>query len=176
MFRLKVAASLLTILVASSAWARDTMQLCVAAAEPQPGVAHTLTVEIARTPEERRRGLMDRESLAAQQGMLFVFANDRPANSGFWMYRTLIPLDIAYLNAAGTIVAIRNMTPCPAGSSNCPTYEPGTKYRYALEVNGGYFAARGIAAGGSVWGSGQAGCASPADPAAKRLLSEQQAP
>jgi uncharacterized membrane protein (UPF0127 family) len=176
MFRLKVGATLLTVLVVSSAWAQDTVQLCVAAARPQTGVAHTLTAEIARTPEERRLGLMDRESLAPQQGMLFVFPSDRPASSGFWMYRTLIPLDIAYLNAAGTIVAIRNMTPCPPRSSNCPIYESGTKYRYALEVNGGYFGARGITAGDSVWASGQAGCASPTGPEEKRLLSEQKAP
>ena len=149
----------LAALAVTPAWAQDSMPLCVAPGEPQAGMAYDLTVEIARTPEERRIGLMDRDSLAPKHGMLFVFREDRPANSGFWMYRTLIPLDIAYLDHFGTIVAIRNMTPCPPRKgTNCPSYEPGTEYRYALEVNGGYFRERDIAVGGRVWAGGEAGC------------------
>jgi uncharacterized membrane protein (UPF0127 family) len=147
-------------LAVAPVWANDRLQLCVAATAPRPGMAHDLTVEIARTPEERRLGLMERRFLGPKHGMLFVFREDRPASSGFWMYRTLIPLDIAYLDRTGTIVAIRNMTPCPPQKgTNCPSYEPGAGYRYALEVNGGYFAERDIAVGARVWASGDAGCA-----------------
>ena len=150
----------LAALAVTPAWAQDSMPLCVAPGEPQPGMAYDLTVEIARTPEERRIGLMDRDSLAPKRGMLFVFREDRPANSGFWMYRTLIPLDIAYLDAAGTIVSIRNMNPCPPSrGTNCPSYEPGAEYRYALEVNIGYFEDRDILVGGKVWASGEEDCA-----------------
>jgi hypothetical protein len=56
------------------------------------------------------------------------------------MYRTRIPLDIAFLDAGGVIRSIRRMTPCEAVSPRqCPSYLPGTPYRFALELNAGAF-------------------------------------
>ena len=93
------------------------------------GQAVPITVEVARTPAERSRGLMDRERLAPNAGMLFVYNNQRRADHGFWMYRTLIPLDIAYLDRDGTIGAIRPMVPCPSDQGrDCPTYEAGVPF------------------------------------------------
>ncbi|SER82171.1 hypothetical protein SAMN04487958_103158 [Vreelandella subterranea] len=112
---------------------------------------HRLDVELADTLAERQRGLMQREHLPAKRGMLFVFDNERSANNGFWMYQTLIPLDIAFIDAAGRIVAIDTMQPCESSSpADCPSYAPGAAYHAALEVNAGYFAERGIGVGDCV--------------------------
>ena len=105
-------------------------------------------VEVARTQEQRTMGLMERTSLSDSAGMLFLYDRDEPATSGFWMFRTRIPLDIAFMDSTGQIVAIRQMAPCTATlMSGCPSYEPGAPYRAALEVNQGVFARHGIAIG-----------------------------
>lgn len=107
-----------------------------------------VTIEIARTPAERSRGLMDRVRLAPHAGMLFIYNDQRRADHGFWMYRTLIPLDIAYLDRDGTIGAIRHMLPCPSDQGrDCPTYEAGVPFYRALEMNSGYFESQGIGVG-----------------------------
>ncbi len=107
-----------------------------------------ITLEIARSAAERSRGLMERESLAPGAGMLFVYSNQRRADHGFWMYRTLIPLDIAYMDRDGTIRAIRQMPPCPPEQGkDCPTYPAGVPFHLALEMNQGYFESRGFEVG-----------------------------
>jgi uncharacterized membrane protein (UPF0127 family) len=107
-----------------------------------------LHVELARSPEQRTMGLMERRSLPDSAGMLFLYDRDEPATSGFWMYRTRIPLDIAFLDSTGRVVAVRRMVPCTATlASGCPTYEAGVSYRAALEVNAGALARHGIAPG-----------------------------
>lgn len=107
-----------------------------------------ITVEIARSSDERSRGLMGREELAADAGMLFVYTSQRRADHGFWMYRTLIPLDIAYLDRQGTIQAIRQMTPCTSDDGrHCPTYRAGVPFHMALEMNRGYFENQEIGVG-----------------------------
>lgn len=112
---------------------------------------HLLRVELAVTRSERERGLMDRPSLEGDAGMLFVYRHEQPADAGFWMFRTRIPLDIAFLDARGAVLAIEQMEPCPAAVAwACPTYAPGVPYSAALEVNRGYFQARGIGIGDRV--------------------------
>lgn len=107
-----------------------------------------ITIEIARSSGERSRGLMERQTLAPDAGMLFVYDSERKADHGFWMYQTLIPLDIAYLGRDGTIRAIRQMSPCPSDQGrDCPTYEAGVPFYLALEMNQGYFESRGIDVG-----------------------------
>ena len=100
-------------------------------------------VEIAATDTERERGLMGRTALAEDAGMLFVF--DREQQLSFWMKDTLIPLSIAYINESGRIVDIQDMQ--PLDETPHPSTEPA---RYALEVNGGFFVARGIKVGHKV--------------------------
>ena len=97
-------------------------------------------VEIADDEAEQRRGLMERTELAENTGMLFVF--DREAPRSFWMRNTLIPLSIAYIAADGRIVDIQDMQPLDETSH--PSAEPA---QYALEVNQGFFAERGIEVG-----------------------------
>lgn len=112
--------------------------------------ADTVSVkaEVARTGEQRTMGLMERASLAADSGMLFIYDSDQPPTSGFWMFRTRIPLDIAFADSTGRIAAILTMQPCTATlAAGCPSYNPGVSYRYALEVNAGFFARRRITVG-----------------------------
>lgn len=110
-----------------------------------------LRAEIAETDEQRQHGLMERPSLAEDAGMIFLYPEPQDTASGFWMYRTLVPLDIAFLDEEGRIAAIRSMEPCPETDPRwCPVYTAGVPYSAALEVNRGYFAARGIGVGDRV--------------------------
>jgi len=110
-----------------------------------------LEVELAESPQQRANGLMGREQLGAEAGMLFVYERPQSPDSGFWMYRTLIPLDIAFIDGDGRIAAIRQMTPCGSDvSGDCRAYRAGVAYQAALEVNAGYFAKRGIEVGDCV--------------------------
>jgi uncharacterized membrane protein (UPF0127 family) len=93
--------------------------------------------EIARTDEERGRGLMFRKNLADGEGMLFVYERDQVLS--FWMKNTLIPLSIAFIASDGRIVDIRDMYPHDESSvvSN-------RSVRYALEVPQGWFSRTGV--------------------------------
>lgn len=115
----------------------------------------TVLAEVARTAEQRTMGLMERRSLPDTAGMLFIYSEDQPATSGFWMFRTRIPLDIAFADSTGRIVAVRQMVPCEAQlAAGCPSYEPGHVFRTALEVNAGFLSRRGIGVGSRMWTSG----------------------
>jgi uncharacterized membrane protein (UPF0127 family) len=122
----------------------DTTRLRIARASDTIAV----TVELARTAEEKQLGLMERRSLGENAGMLFLYDSTQASTSGFWMYRTRIPLDIAFIDSAGTIRSIQQMTPCASDIAGvCPTYPANAPYRFALEVNAGYFAKHGIGVG-----------------------------
>lgn len=107
------------------------------------GSEYNLTVEVARTAEERARGLMFREELAEDAGMLFVYESDSAAS--FWMKDTLIPLSIAFIAADGTILEVQDMEPLSE-----ERHRPAQPYRYALEVNRGWFEGHGLGAGDRV--------------------------
>jgi uncharacterized membrane protein (UPF0127 family) len=94
-----------------------------------------LKVELARTRAERQQGLMNRSSLGAKAGMVFLYPTDH--RGGYWMKDTLIPLDIAFSNARGKILRIFTMQPCRRDP--CRIYDPKVAYRSALEVNAGSF-------------------------------------
>ena len=102
-----------------------------------------LTVELARTAAERGRGLMFREEMAEERGMLFVFAQETKA--GFWMKDTKIPLSIAFIAGDGLILETQDMEPLSA-----ELHTPARAYRYALEVNQGWFERHGLGAGDRV--------------------------
>jgi uncharacterized membrane protein (UPF0127 family) len=94
-----------------------------------------IAVEIADTDAERQRGLMNRTSLDADAGMVFLFPSETAG--GFWMKNTLIPLSIAFYDADGRIVRILDMEPCRRDP--CRIYDPEVTYVGALEVNQGAF-------------------------------------
>ena len=115
------------------------------------GDSFQLSVEIAETPNQRQIGLMERRQMPEDEGMIFLHYEESDASAGFWMFRTRIPLDIAYLDRDGTIVSIREMEPCSSQYiTGCPTYAAGAPFWGALEVNAGYFASRGIGVGDRV--------------------------
>ncbi|MFP3947917.1 MAG: DUF192 domain-containing protein [Longimicrobiales bacterium] len=115
------------------------------------GDTSRLRVEVAETEEQRGFGLMVRPELEAGSGMIFLYDSIQPDTAGFWMWRTRMPLDIAFLDSAGTIVAIRRMEPCESPyAEDCPNYPPGEPYLSALEVNRGWFEERGIGVGDRV--------------------------
>ena len=109
-----------------------------------PPMTHTITlqatgaayqVELATTPAERAKGLMYREYMPPDAGMLFVFDQESP--HGFWMKHTRIPLDALWIDTNGTIVDMQTMQPCPDTTPRCPTYAPRAPARYVLELNAG---------------------------------------
>jgi uncharacterized membrane protein (UPF0127 family) len=110
-----------------------------------------ISAEIADVAEEWRRGLMFREEMDDDAGMIFFFPNRRPANDGFYMRNTLIPLSIAYMKRLSSdtyeVVAVRDMDPCPPETSVCPEFPGGEPYDAALEVNQGWFEEAGIRVG-----------------------------
>lgn len=94
-----------------------------------------LTVHIANTQEKIEKGLMFVEKLPENEGILFMFPEE--TYSGFWMKNTLIPLSIAFLDPYGKIIKIMDMKPCK--EAECHLYDPELSYRYAIEVNLGWF-------------------------------------
>lgn len=99
-----------------------------------------LFVEVADSPEERQQGLMHRESLPEDAGMLFVYEED--TGTGFSMRNTTIPLSIAFVTAGGVIVDIQDMEPLSEEVHRSP--QP---YRYAVEANQGWFGDNGVEVG-----------------------------
>ncbi|HWP40546.1 MAG TPA: DUF192 domain-containing protein [Tepidisphaeraceae bacterium] len=142
------AATILTVVLSPAG-----LMLCLAGcprrAAPQPQSLPTIqltlgnrtfTLEVANTDQTRQIGLMHRDSMPRDHGMLFVFADEQ--RRAFWMKNTRIPLDIIYLDAAGRIVAIKPMQPYDLSSvsSDRPA-------KYAIELNQGMAAEAGLKAG-----------------------------
>jgi len=121
------------------------------AQQPQlPGVdltvgMHRIHAEVAIDMEARMQGLMYRKSMAQNSGMVFVF--DENAAHCMWMKNTLIPLSVAFLDQSGEIVNIADMQP-QSEQSHCASRPA----RYALEMNKGWFAQRGIKPGAKLGG------------------------
>lgn len=101
---------------------------------------YLIRAEVVADPESRARGLMYRKHLPQNAGMLFVF--DERERHCMWMKNTFIPLSVAFIDERGTIVNIADMEP-HSEASHCAT-QP---IRYALEMNQGWFASRGLKPG-----------------------------
>ncbi|WP_244486531.1 DUF192 domain-containing protein [Aureimonas sp. Leaf324] len=129
------AVGLATALLTATAAFADTATLRTSSG------SHAIEVEVADTPQAREIGLMNRESLAEDTGMLFDFREDRPVS--MWMKNTLIPLDMLFINKTGTVVRIaRNAKP-----HSLETIPSGKPVRYVLEINGGAAATYGAKTG-----------------------------
>ena len=108
------------------------------------GKVHRFVVEVAATGEQQQTGLMNRQTLAADRGMIFPF--DEPRQASFWMKNTLIPLDIIFVRTDGTIANVAaNAVPL----SLEPVYSDG-EVGSVLELNGGRAAELGIGPGDKV--------------------------
>jgi uncharacterized protein len=101
----------------------------------------TIDVELAETDEKRHRGLMFRDKMEENQGMLFIFDNEE--SQAFYMKNTLIPLDIIFINAKKQIVKIYKNT-TPLSETDLPSFKP---CLYVVEVIGGYTDKYGIKEG-----------------------------
>jgi uncharacterized membrane protein (UPF0127 family) len=112
----------------------------------------SVLVEIARTEAEQSLGLAERSSLDPGSGMLFLFSGERTTDDGFWMWRTWMPLDVAYIDRDGRITQVGTMEPCDdqTAEQDCPGYFPDASYASALEVNAGWFEERGFGPGATV--------------------------
>jgi hypothetical protein len=106
---------------------------------------HIIQAEVATTPYERATGMMFRTEMPANAGMLFRF--EQAAGHCFWMSNTLLPLSIAFIADDGSIVGVAEMKP-QSTDSHC-AQKP---VRYALEMNQGWFAKRGIKPGSRLQG------------------------
>jgi len=106
---------------------------------------HKLTVEVADTDATRTQGLMHRRILPESRGMLFVFRE--AAYHAMWMMNTYIPLSVAFLDERGVIINIEEMKPHTQDTH--PAAKPA---KYALEMNQGWFAKRGIKPGARIEG------------------------
>lgn len=101
---------------------------------------HSMLVEVADNGENRARGLMNRDGLPANEGMLFVYPEAEPR--GFWMKNVRFPLSIAFAGEDGVIVSISDMKPMSKRSTLS-----GAPAMYALEVNEGWFLENGVKVG-----------------------------
>lgn len=97
-----------------------------------------LTAQIVLTESEQRKGLMYRDSLPENSGMLFPYAS--PRRLSFWMANTRIPLDIGYFDGTGLLLEVHRMVPF----DTTPTPSRGTDMQFALEMNAGWFAGNGL--------------------------------
>lgn len=106
---------------------------------------HLIQAEVAQNDQQRAIGLMHRSSMPVNNGMLFIF--EAPSRQCFWMRNTLLPLSIAFIADDGSIVNIAEMQPM-SDDSHCSA----KPVRYALEMNKGWFAKRGLKAGAKLSG------------------------
>jgi uncharacterized membrane protein (UPF0127 family) len=108
-----------------------------------------IDLDLARTPQEHEVGLMNRDFMPPDSGMLFIY--QAQAREGYWMFHTLIPLSIAWIDRDGTIVSIKDMprldNPDDVQEASRTVYNPDATYWYALEVNAGWFVQHGVGVG-----------------------------
>jgi len=135
--------ALIASLCALAAWPQEQPQN-LAATTLKVGM-HSIRAQLAATPQQRQVGLMFRTEMPNHEGMLFVF--DEPSPQCFWMRNTLIPLSIAFLADDGTVVNLADMQP-QNDASHCSA----KPVRFALEMNQGWFAKRGVKPGTRISG------------------------
>jgi hypothetical protein len=123
------------LLVSAAAWAQNAMPVIELAAG-----FHRIEAEVAATDPNRQLGLMNRQAMPPQHGMLFVFTHNN--THCMWMRNTLLPLSVAFLDEEGRIINIEDMQP-QTEDNHCAKVPA----RYALEMNLGWFAQRGIKPG-----------------------------
>ena len=125
--------------LSATAWAQNGPQPRLRTVDLGAGM-HVIRVELAVTPDQQQTGMMFRKEMGPNEGMLFV--NEVAGVRCFWMRNTLIPLTIAFIEDDGTIVNLADMKP-RSEESHC-SLKP---VRFALEMNQGWFAKRGIKPG-----------------------------
>lgn len=133
-------AAFVLALCACAGQAQERPQMNLPTVQLNAGM-HRIHAQVAVTPEQRATGLMFRREMPQHEGMLFV--SDFAQPQCFWMSNTLIPLAIAFIDDDGTVVNIREMQPGDERTRHCSD----KPVRFALEMNAGWFAKRGIKPG-----------------------------
>ena len=123
----------------ASVQAQEAPQMDLPRTELSAGM-YRIDAQVAQTPSERQIGLMQRQSMPPQEGMLFIF--ERAGVQCFWMKNTLLPLTAAFVADDGTVVNLADMKP-ETTDSHCSA----KPVRYVLEMNQGWFKARNVKAG-----------------------------
>lgn len=114
---------LLLLIIITACQQNTTPQACIN--------ENCFNLEVVDTPQTREKGLMYRQYLPEDKGMLFVF--EKTGNYPFWMKNTLIPLDMLWINENKEIVRIMSATPCQ--EDPCKIYNPKSEALYVLEIN-----------------------------------------
>lgn len=130
---------LLGLLAATSILAQDGPQPRLSTIQLTAGM-YVIQAEVAQTPNEQTIGLMHRQAMGINEGMLFIY--DHSKVHCFWMRNTLLPLTIAFIADDGSIVNLKDMQP-KTETSHCSA----KPVRYALEMNQGWFDRRGFKPG-----------------------------
>jgi uncharacterized membrane protein (UPF0127 family) len=122
----------------------------IAMPSPATTTVHTpkavLRLEVARTEQQREHGLMDRRTLPEHTGMIFVFDEDQPVQ--FWMKDTLVPLDMVFIAANGTVRSVEaNVPAVPVNASDDKIPRRNGSAKYVIELPAGEAAKDGIRAG-----------------------------
>ena len=138
---IRALAALLLVVTVTACRASDGSVVSLTTSE---GRSVNVTVEIARTSDELRRGLMWRDEMPADHGMLFVFPDE--SERTFWMKNTPLPLDIVYIDSSARVVSIAADT-TPYSTASIPSRGPA---RYVLEVHGGFCRKHAILPGSPV--------------------------
>jgi len=131
-------APFLLLLLASLAWAQDARDAYAITPMSTSWVelhGHRYAVEIAQTNPQRARGLMFRDHLADNRGMLFIHDVQEPL--AYWMKNTLIALDIFYFDSNRRLVSVSKRTPPCTLGDDCPPYRSDGPAQYVLELNAG---------------------------------------
>ncbi|MES2260843.1 MAG: DUF192 domain-containing protein [Pseudomonadota bacterium] len=140
----KILASLGTLALLTAAASAPAQNQQFASTQLAAGM-HLIQAEVAVSNAQHQQGLMFRDSMPANAGMLFVF--DAPATQCMWMKNTLLPLSVAFIDADGTIVNIEDMQPNTL-DSHCS--RKAVPVRYALEMNLGWFKQKNIKPGAKI--------------------------
>ncbi len=130
------------ILVPPPAWTQQSTKFQTI---PLNAGMHVIKAEVAATQAQHQQGLMFREKMGANEGMVFLF--DEPAAICMWMKNTLLPLSVAFIDEKGKIVNIEDMKPQTL-ESHCAK----KPVRYALEMNKGWFKHKNIMPGSVIEG------------------------
>jgi len=136
----RILAPIIVALAAAASHAQGQPQLNLATVTLNAGM-HQIRAQVAVTPDQRATGLMYRREMPQHEGMLFV--SQAAQEQCFWMSNTLIPLSIAFIADDGTVVNIREMRALDEQSRHCSD----KPVHFALEMNAGWFAKRGVKPG-----------------------------
>ena len=143
-FKLIIILTLIFISSSLDIYSENNLKTCRIKLTSDNGAKISINVEIADNDKSRNRGLMFRDELPSENGMLFVFPDSR--KRAFWMKNTYIPLDIAYIDSRGIINEIYTMKPLDYSI----IYNSIKPARYALEVNAGWFRKNNISPGSKI--------------------------